>query len=106
MEHGESKKYIPVKLTKDGSLTGDNLASSEQIGQLSDHVSQMLRRAAGGILGGDIRCSPYYKNDADNACLYCQYHAVCGFDEEAGDRRRFVRKLKADEAWEKLRVES
>jgi len=102
MENGDERKYLPVKLTKDGKITGDSLVSQSQVGLLSKHVSKMLSGAASEILGGSIGCSPYYKSDNDNACLYCQYHAVCAFDEEAGDRRRFLRKMKAAEIWEKL----
>ena len=102
MEGSDEKKYLPVKTLKDGSLGGDSLVSAKQIVLLSQHVGHMMRSAAESILSGSIECSPYYKNPADNACLYCEYHAVCGFDEESGDKRRFMQKLNAGEVWEKL----
>jgi ATP-dependent helicase/nuclease subunit B len=102
MEGGEEKKYLPLKVAKDGVLTGESLVSAEQVGRLSKHVGDMLRRAVGEILEGRIECSPYYKSAADNACLYCEYRPVCGIDEESGEKRRFLRKVKTDEIWETL----
>ncbi|MCL2409784.1 MAG: PD-(D/E)XK nuclease family protein [Oscillospiraceae bacterium] len=101
MEHGEQKKYLPVKITKDG-IKGDNLASPKQFDLLERHVDHMLKRAKNEILKGKIDRSPYYKNAADNACLYCEYGAVCAFGENEADARRYVRKLKAGEVWQTL----
>jgi ATP-dependent helicase/nuclease subunit B len=102
MENGDAKKFLPVKLSKDGAVTGDSLVSLEQVELLSEYVSHMLRSAAQEILGGEIKCSPYYKNENDNACSFCDYHAVCSFDEELGDRLHYTRKMKPDEVWEEL----
>ena len=99
MENGGAKKYLPVKTAKDGSFTGDSLVSEEQIELLSDHVEHMLGRAVEEILGGGIDRRPYYKNDRENACHFCEYRAVCRFDEDSGDRPGYARKLKTGEAW-------
>ena len=104
MENGETKKYVPVKQTKDGVFTGDRLVGKEQLDVLSKHVGDMLRNAAREIQSGSVECSPYYKSAVDNACMYCEYSTICGFDEAAGDRRRFFSKLSNDEIWEKLRT--
>jgi len=103
MENGGEKRYLPVKRTKDGDFTGDSLIDSEQVGLLSGHISRMLGGAAAEILEGDVDCIPLYKSESDNACNYCDFHSVCAFDDEAGDKRRFVRKLKSAEIWETLR---
>ena len=102
MDPGTEKRYLPVKITKDGAFTGDGLVNPKQIGTLSKHVGNMLRRAAAEILDGGIECRPYYKSDRDNACLYCEYRAVCGFDEGSGDKPRFIRKLSPAEVWEAI----
>jgi len=106
MENGEDKKYLPVKYSKDGAVTGDSLVTSEQIDLLSKHIDHMLRRAVGEILGGMIECKPYYKNANDNACVYCKFNPVCNFDEQAGDKRLFVQNMKTAEVWERLTVDS
>jgi ATP-dependent helicase/nuclease subunit B len=106
MESSLEKEYLPVKLSKDGIFTGSSLASSMQLRLLSDHVNKMLQSARENIQNGDCECRPYYKNETDNACSFCEYHPVCGFDEELGDKRRFVSKMKAEEVWERLGIES
>jgi len=102
MEKGDIKKYIPVKFNKDGAAAGDSLIDADQFALLSKHVDRKLRLAMDDILGGGIECIPYYRSENDNACLYCDYNAVCGFDEDTGDRRRFAGKQKADEIWKAM----
>ena len=102
MEYGEEKTFLPVKQSKDGNFTGNSLTSPAQLELLSEHVKKMLHKAKTGIQSGDCECSPYYKSEMDNACSFCEYHTVCGFDEEMGDKRRFISKLKTDEVWEQL----
>jgi len=102
MEGGEVKNYLPVKTAKDGTITGDGLVNANRVELLSNHVSSMLEKAKREIQNGNANITPYYKNDRDNACTYCQYHAICGFDEELGDKRRFISKKKPEEVWETL----
>jgi len=102
MENGETKKYLPVKVNKEGALEGDSLVSRDKVALLSEHVDNLQSEAEAEILSGANRCSPYYKSAYDNACTYCEFFTACGFDEEAGDRRRYIRKLKAKEVWEVL----
>jgi ATP-dependent helicase/nuclease subunit B len=99
MESGENKKYLPVKYDKDGIAKGDSLVNSQQTELLSKHVENMLFKAAREILGGEIKRSPHYKSADDNTCRYCEYHSICGFDEDMGDRRRFVQKVSTEEVW-------
>ena len=100
MEHGD-KKYLPVKAAKDG-IKGDNLLDSEQFARLSEHIGDMFRKAGEAISDGDCARSPYYKSELDNACLYCQYRAICRLDEDIAQKRRYVRKMKPEEIWEAL----
>jgi ATP-dependent helicase/nuclease subunit B len=102
MEHGGNKKYLPVKLTKEGVLTGDSLAALEQLGKLSSHIDKMLLQIAGGVRKGSIAAEPYFKNENDNACLFCDYKIACRFNEKDGDKRRYLKKLNTNEAWEML----
>jgi ATP-dependent helicase/nuclease subunit B len=55
---------------------------------------------------GSIPAEPYYKNDSDNACLHCDFAEACHFDEAYGDRRRYLRKIKTGEAWERIEGEA
>jgi ATP-dependent helicase/nuclease subunit B len=102
MEAGDVKRYLPVKTSKEGEYIGDSLVNANQVEMMSKYVHHLLASAGDIILDGGIECRPYYKNDRDNACQYCEFHTVCGFDEELGDKRRYVRKLKPDEIWKAI----
>ena len=104
MESGETKEFLPVKTAKDGSLTGDSLVSSEQLVLLENHVTKMMESAKENIQNGDTKCNPYYKSEVDNACNYCDYRAVCNFDEELGDKKNYINKMKPEEVWDKLKL--
>lgn len=101
MENSESPEYIPVNFKKDGSLSSDSLADCEQFKALHSHVDRRLLELSENLSGGKIEASPYYRGEADNACLYCPYVSVCRFDEKR-DTRRYLSKLKSSEFWGKL----
>ena len=101
MENGEKKKYLPVRLLKNGDYKGDGLLANERIGMLSKHVDHMLRKAASEILDGTIDCRPGYIAGKD-ACDSCDYKPVCAFDENAGDKRNFMPRMKPGDVWKAL----
>jgi ATP-dependent helicase/nuclease subunit B len=104
MEHGTEPKYIPVKFTKDGGLNGENLATLEQFGKLAGHITKTLADIAGELKSGSIEADPYYRSQADNACIYCEYFEACRFDPER-DRPRYCTKLKTPEVWQLMEKE-
>ena len=101
MENSESPEYIPVTFKKDGSLSSDSLAAHEQFKALHTHVDKRLLELSENLSGGKIEASPYYRGEADNACLYCPYGAVCRFDEK-NDKIRYLSKLKPSDFWDRL----
>ncbi|MBR5382090.1 MAG: PD-(D/E)XK nuclease family protein, partial [Oscillospiraceae bacterium] len=105
MEHGEPHKYLPVKITKDGQIAGDALASAEQLGALAAHVDAVLLEMGRELRKGDVAADPFYRNDSDNACLYCDFCEACRFGESAEDGTRYLRKLKPADVWLKMREE-
>jgi ATP-dependent helicase/nuclease subunit B len=102
MESGEKKKYLPVKINKEGQYKGDSLMSAKHAKILSKHVSDVLTSASQGILSGDIKCAPYYKGPQENACQFCDYQSICAFDEDLGDRRKIAYTTKTEEVWKEL----
>jgi ATP-dependent helicase/nuclease subunit B len=105
MESGEVKKFLPVKKSrKKDSLVeyGENFISNIQMDKLFKHVDNMMENAKSEILNGRIDCKPYYKSETDNACTYCDYQSVCGFDEAGGDSRKYAPKLSPEEVWSAL----
>ena len=58
------------------------------------------------ILNGDIQLKPYELGGTD-ACEYCSFHSVCGFDRKVeGCEKRRLRPLEKKEIWKKLEEES
>jgi len=97
MEKGE-KEYLPVKLTKDGQLKPDNLATLEQLGKLGAHIDKTLKNIGTEMCRGNINADPFQKSGI-SPCDYCDYFEACHFDEKK-DRRRYLKRLKADEVWD------
>lgn len=56
----------------------------EEFALMLSYVDFLLRDTGNAILSGDIRISPYrIRSQKDqNACAFCPYHDVCGFDPE------------------------
>ena len=106
MEHGDNKKYLPVKTSGSGLKAGDALAEAEQFEDLSRHIDRMLLKIAGSVHGGSIEARPYYKGQADTACMFCDYQSACHFSEKDGDKRHYLKKLTAEEAWQQIKEDS
>ena len=102
MEHeGENGRcYLPVKF-KDGTPTGDAVASLERFGLLSRHVEATLRALAKLLRGGSVAADPWFRSAADNACLWCDYAGACHWNDET-DRVRPLEKLSAAAVWDAL----
>ena len=74
--------FIPITFKKDGELDKRSRASvktEEEFELLLEYVSYVLQDTGEHILSGEIAASPYLQ-EKSNACTYCLYHAVCGFD--------------------------
>lgn len=83
MEHDleGNSVILPVGRKKDGSLrSGSHAVNEEEFQTISNYVNQKIQKLGTEILKGDIEVSPY-KTEKKEACSYCPYHGVCGFDE-------------------------
>lgn len=100
--HGAS--ILPVKLKKDGGCTaGSSVAEEAQFQSLVRHVQKKLVEYGERILSGEIRMHPYELGEED-ACRYCPYHSVCGFDRKLeGCEKRRLKTMNRLEIWEELR---
>lgn len=95
---------LPVRLKADGGYTAaSSVAGEEQLLCLSRHVQKKIFEYGERILKGDIRLMPYELGEED-ACMYCPYHSVCGFDRkiEGCDKRR-LSPLDSEQIWKKLK---
>lgn len=105
-EMTSASDVLPVRLKKDGDFTAtSSVAEEEQFLRLTRHVQKKLQEYGERILKGDIALRPYELNGED-ACEYCSYHSVCGFDRKVeGCEKRRLRPLEKAEIWRKLEEE-
>lgn len=105
-EHGEKKRYIPVKF-KNGEPTKDSLASAARLGLLARHIKKRLGEMVQELRAGSVAADPYYKGQQENACINCDYFEACHFsDGENGERCRYLAKLDPETVWSMLEGEA
>ena len=103
--HGSSD-ILPIRLKKDGTYTAaSSVAEEQELLRLSRHVNRKLTEYGQRILAGEVSLAPYELQD-DNACRFCTFHSVCGFDRRLdGCEKRRLTPLNKDEIWRRLEEE-
>lgn len=76
MENDLLGKYIPVKIKKDGTLSG-SLATLEEIGLIHKKVNSLVSDMGMQLHGGQISHNPVENKNHKNTCEYCDYRDVC-----------------------------
>ncbi len=83
---------IPAGLGKKGLYSRPKGLDPEQMPGLRDNLLDVISETAGQMLDGLIAVSPLRDGDFD-ACAYCDYSAVCGFDcQMAAARKKELKK--------------
>ena len=92
---------VPAALNKDGSFRkNSSVADSKQFENLSRFVKGKIEKIRSDILDGNVQVSPYELGDK-NACTYCPYSSVCGFDRKLpGYDFRKLKGFSDSELWE------
>ena len=82
MEKDGEGVFIPAKLDKEGKpVRSDNyLATLETYGRIFRYVNKKLTSMAEALYEGDVRREPV-KGSGTDACRYCDYKTVCGFEK-------------------------
>lgn len=103
----EKSDVIPVEKKKDGSFSArSDIMSGEELQVVSDYVNRKIRAIGKEILNGKIDLRPY-EMGASQACTYCAYKKVCGFDRTIpGCERRVLTDMDKAEAILKMREEN
>lgn len=98
---------IPVERKKGGSFSArSSVLDPEDFVSLTAFANRKIKAAGRKILDGDIAVNPY-EQGKQNACEYCAYKKVCGFDLKlAGFTMRKLEELKDDEALMRIREEA
>jgi len=88
--------------SKGGLKASVNAYDKEQLKLLSDYASYCLKEMGVKIKKGEIPLNPYTSGGTD-ACTYCAYKDVCGFDEKMpGHKKRNLDKDKDMDYLEKM----
>ena len=82
LEKGSSNN-IPVYIDKDGNISKSrsNAITKEEFSKLQQTAEKVIKQIAKEILEGNIDIKPaYYKKNKIDACKYCEYKSICGFN--------------------------
>ncbi len=81
--------YFKIDYKKDGDFTRHTkLYDPETVEAVTAHMEQVLKETAEGIRGGDVRVLPL-KGQTPDACTYCKFASICGFDAQTDPRREY-----------------
>jgi len=94
----DKSDVIPVERKKDGSFSArSSVLSGEELRTVSSYVSRKIAAIGREILDGTITLNPYEKGSED-ACAYCCYRKVCGFEPAVpGYQKRRLAELGKEE---------
>ena len=97
-------RFLPLKVSRTtGEITGEALATAEQLGRLGRHIQQVLEDICRELAGGSIAADPFWRGPEKNACRYCDYADACCFEPgRGGDCRRWLPGLSAQEFWARM----
>ena len=106
-EFSDKSSAIPVERKKDGTFSAkSSVMSSRDLEKLSGFVTEKLRSIGREILSGKITLEPYARGD-ENACTYCPYGKVCGFDPSVpGCKNRELLELPKEEIMARISKET
>ena len=83
LENGRSmgpSSLYPVQYLKNGGVRASSrLFDEARFAELSEQALQVMQEMGEQILAGCIELRPY-RRGTENACSYCPYKDVCGFD--------------------------
>lgn len=82
MENGLKGLFIPAKLNSNGKLSNaeTNFADLATYGKIFSYIDKKLTQMAESLYDGDIVRKPV-KGSGNDACKYCDYKTVCGYEE-------------------------
>lgn len=94
---------IPVSFNKDGSFRKNaSIATKEQFALLNEFVKKKIAGIQKEILEGNAEISPYLLGKKD-ACEFCSFQSVCGYDKKLpGYDHRRLKSFSDEELWRAL----
>ncbi len=89
MEKDLEGKYIPIKLKKNGEVSGC-FASLEELGKISRKIESLVAEMGNLLHKGFINQNPIDGKNHDKTCEFCDYSSVCA-------NKRFIETRDMDE---------
>ncbi len=84
LEPRKKSEFISIKLKKDGKPDAYSQTLSQvEMERYLDYAVKVSENAIDEMNGGFIKATPY-----ENACTYCKYLGMCGFDSENDKTRK------------------
>ena len=100
-------RFLPVRVNRAGTITGEALVSAERLGKLARHTRHILEQISQELAEGNIAADPFWRGPEHNACQWCDYASACHFEEgRGGDRRRWLPPLRGEAFWEAVADET
>lgn len=110
MEHGLSGdgRFIPVSIKVKKGETDPSLDAKSAVADLA-HFGRLARYTSGKLLemgqelrAGSVAADPCRRDRNHSQCDWCDFKAACRFDESAGDRSRFLKRLSNEDFWKSI----
>ena len=97
---------VPVSFNRDGSFRkSSSVATEEQFRILNAYVKKKIAGIQEAILEGQAEIAPY-ELGSKNACTWCPYQSVCGFDKKMpGFTYRRLKNFSDEELWKAMESE-
>lgn len=102
MDKSKAGMYIPVKVGNNGYSYGkDNIFNIVEMGKIFKNIDKLLTEMAETLHKGEIEYNP--ATEKYNACQWCPYISVCGYEE--GKNSRKILSLNKDAVMKELSKE-
>ena len=98
-------KIVNLSTDKYGAIKDTKLCITEsELDKLCNYVFDLMKKGAEKILVGELQPNPM-KASSEIACEFCDYKAICNFNENYGDETREKEKVKNFEEFKALTEE-
>lgn len=78
---GYTSNIIPAKKAKTKpSVEGKALITENDVDNICNYTEGKIKELGNRIISGDISIDPYADKSQVNACTYCSFKRICGFD--------------------------
>ncbi len=110
MEHGleGDGRFIPVSIKiKKGEdeptlAAKSAVADLEKFGRLARYTQKKLLEMGQELRRGSVEADPRRQDRNTSYCDWCAFRAACRFDETAGDKARWLRRLSDEDFWQQI----